>query len=410
MPQRTNSCKAALLVHDRKLADEISACLGDVSISIVFESPSIAGINSLPQRFAPDLVIAQTNSGHASVTQLVQDTKAAFPGAEVIVAGVPDGLSILEAMRAGARDYVYTPLNVALAAALERFLTDHARADRDDTGGHTIGFVSAKGGCGATTIACHFAAELRRLTTNPVLLADLDFDAGVVAFLTKAEVRYTVQDALQNTHRLDPDYWKGLISNRSGVDVIVSPAPSLGPLSDYLETLKDVVCFTAKTYPWTVADLGRGMSPALRALGPALDEIAIIATPDAPGLHQASGLADALLETGIGRDRLKLVLNRSLNQFACPRREAETRVGLKVAAELPECEEEITEALLDGALLSAKSWFVGHLTPFVAECAGLPPVAPPQRERNVLSWIRRRIEPRRTAVGRLLGITDPQQP
>ena len=46
-------------------------------------------------------------------------------------------------------------------------------------GGKSLGFMSAKGGCGATTLICHVAAELGRLNQK-VLLADLDLDAGMV--------------------------------------------------------------------------------------------------------------------------------------------------------------------------------------------------------------------------------------
>ncbi len=74
--------------------------------------------------------------------------------------------------------------------------------------GKAFGFISAKGGCGATTLVCHVAAELGR-QNQKVLLADLDLDAGMVAFITKTKAVYSILDAVNNLHRLDISLLEG---------------------------------------------------------------------------------------------------------------------------------------------------------------------------------------------------------
>ena len=57
-----------------------------------------------------------------------------------------------------------------------------------------------------------------------VLLADLDLDAGMVAFITKTKAVYSILDAVNNLHRLDISYWKALVSNGiPGVEIVSSP-------------------------------------------------------------------------------------------------------------------------------------------------------------------------------------------
>src|SRR6202162_6683998 len=101
-----------------------------------------------------------------------------------------------------------------MKSALERLAQtrERSRETRHPTV-KTLGFVSAKGGCGATTLACHVATEWPRLVQSKVLLADLDLQAGLVGFLAKTKSPYSIADAVNNLQRLDPSFWHGLISN-----------------------------------------------------------------------------------------------------------------------------------------------------------------------------------------------------
>ena len=112
--------------------------------------------------------------------------------------------SILASLRAGINEYLFPPLEEPLKKALEKRSVERSRR-RDGGakgGGKALGFLSAKGGCGATTLVCHVAAELGRLNQK-VLLTDLDMDAGMVGFITKTKSVYSILDAVNNLHRLD---------------------------------------------------------------------------------------------------------------------------------------------------------------------------------------------------------------
>src|SRR5689334_21241668 len=76
--------------------------------------------------------------------------------------------------------------------------------------GRIFGFLSAKGGCGATTFACHVATVVARELRQPFLAGDFDFEAGLLRFILKSKSTYSVRDALDNMHRMDASYWKAL--------------------------------------------------------------------------------------------------------------------------------------------------------------------------------------------------------
>src|SRR5207244_13450321 len=69
---------------------------------------------------------------------------------------VADPQLILQALRSGASEYLYPPLGDQLRQALGRIATERSnKAHAAHPGGRVLAFVSAKGGCGATTVACH---------------------------------------------------------------------------------------------------------------------------------------------------------------------------------------------------------------------------------------------------------------
>ena len=174
----------------------------------------------------PDVVLIDISKWTEPLENLANSLRAATGDPMIVALNInasPE--SILASMRAGINEYLYPPLQEDLKRALEKRSMERSRR-RDGGakgGGKAFGFFSAKGGCGATTLVCHVAAELGR-QNQKVLLADFDFDAGMVAFITKTKAAYSVLDAVNNLHRLDLHYWKALVSNGiPGVEIVSSP-------------------------------------------------------------------------------------------------------------------------------------------------------------------------------------------
>src|SRR5207253_11060983 len=86
-----------------------------------------------------------------------------------------------------------------------------------------VAVMPAKGACGATTVACNLAFQWRKLSGQKVLLADMDPLAGTLSFLLKIKSTFSFLDTLQRAHELDADLWSAMVTNVSGVDVLLSP-------------------------------------------------------------------------------------------------------------------------------------------------------------------------------------------
>ncbi len=152
--------------------------------------------------------------------------------------------------------------------------------------------VGGKGGVGCTTIAVNLAAAIRSATGDATLLVDLHMAQGDTSVFLGVEPRFTVLDALENIHRLDDTYFRGLVTpTPSGVDLLASAnRPVLGSI-DVLR-VQALLDFVTGAYPWVVIDCPRSDPSVIDALDIA-STVVIVANQE---------LADAAQRQPPGRD------------------------------------------------------------------------------------------------------------
>lgn len=250
--------------------------------------------------------------------------KRQFPRAGiVVVAASLDPGGMLEAMRLGITEWLPAPLvPVDLEAALQRV----SRAVSTRTlQGRSVAVVGGKGGVGCTTTAVNLAAAIRSATRDATLLVDLHMAFGDTSVFLGVEPRFTVADALENIHRLDDTYFKGLVTpTPSGVDLLASAnRPMLGSI-DVLR-VQALLEFVTAAYPWVVVDCPRSDPSVIDALDVA-STIVIVANQELPTLRSASRLA-ALLRQRCGTQRVKLAINRFDVESEIGRKDVERVLG-----------------------------------------------------------------------------------
>ena len=105
------------------------------------------------------------------------------------------------AMQAGARDFLPEPVVAEeLLAALGRMLMDVRGSS--GSGGKLIAVMNAKGGSGATLLACNLAQQLSSQGGSTLLL-DLDLQFGSVAHYLDVHPSHSHLDVLQQIDELD---------------------------------------------------------------------------------------------------------------------------------------------------------------------------------------------------------------
>jgi len=349
----------AVAVASSELWGDVQLALRGLAVRVVMEQRDLGNWQSLIERLRslrPEVVLLDITSLSLPLEDAIREVRGALPEAMLVAldtAAQPE--TILGAMRAGANEFLYPPLRDSLRKALERAAEIRPRQRPNNRpAGKVFGFLSAKGGCGASTIACHLAAELGRVSrqrAEHTLLADLDLQSGIVGFLMKTKSSYSMLDAVQNLHRLDASYWNALVSTEwPGLDVIAAPSGYLPKDPVPGETLAQVVTFARTQYAWTVLDLGCGLSLATVAILDEIDDIYLVTTLEVPSLHQAKQAVQTLINAGFG-NRLHLIMNRMPQRQDVTAEELERILGFSVDTMLPNDYSALYDAFCKGKLL-----------------------------------------------------------
>ncbi len=370
--------KIGLVIANQELWEEVQVCLRNLPVRVLLEQPSLgdpAAFSKQLEQLHLDALLLDLTQIKEPFEQVVRTIKS-VPAAPMIIAlndtAAPE--TILGAIRAGANEFLYPPLGAGLSKALERLIGERAKQNATRQRGKTLAFFSAKGGCGATTIACHVAVEMQRATGQDILLADFDMDSGMVGFLMKAKAQYSILDAVRNVDRLDLSYWRALVSNgQAHLEMITAPptASNHGPLEP--EQFRDVLRFMRTSYDWVVADLGRSLNAVSLNLLEEIDEAYLIATLDMPALHQAKQIVQVLMDAGYSRNRLRLVLNRMPRRPDFEPGEVQRVLGVPIYEMLPNDYPELYEAYAQGNLLPPGSELGKSLSALAVKITGVQP-------------------------------------
>jgi len=347
-----------LAIENRDLWEQAQACLAELPFRIIVEHQDIGDLSNFLdrlERMRPDVVLIDISSWKEPLEGLVSSIRASTGDPMIMALNTgADSDAILASMRAGINEYLYPPLQESLRRALEKRSVERSRR-RDGaskTGGKSCGFFSAKGGCGATTLATHVAAELGRQNLK-VLLADLDLDSGMVGFITKTKSVYSILDAINNLHRLDLHYWKALVSNGiPGVDIVLSPLAMATKQQIKDDQIRHVLAFARPHYDFTIVDLGRSLSRMALAALDEIDDACLVTTLEVPALHQSKQIVQTLLDSGYGKNRIKLILNRSPKRLDITPGELEKMLGLPIFCMIPNDYAELYETYAEGRMLN----------------------------------------------------------
>jgi pilus assembly protein CpaE len=370
-----------LAIENRELRDQTQGCLSALPFRVIVEHQDLNGdlVNFLDrlERMRPDVVLIDISSWKEPLEGLVSSIRNAT-GDPMIIAlhNSASAETILAALRAGVHEFLFPPLQESLRRALEKRSVERRRRDGGTKGaGKGYAFLSAKGGCGATTLVCHVAAELG-YQNHKVLLMDLDLDAGMVRFLTKTKSVYSILDAINNLHRLDISYWRALVSNGiPGVEIVSTPAALATKTQLRDDQVRHVLGFALPIYDWTLVDLGRSLSRTALAALEELDEACVVTTLEVPALHQTKQIIQTLFDSGYGKNRIKLILNRAPKRLDITPGELEKMLGVPIYYMVPNDYPELYETYAEGRMLSRSSELGKSIAKLASRLSGLEEVS-----------------------------------
>jgi pilus assembly protein CpaE len=293
------------------------------------DGPGLASL-AAPSARQPDVVVIDVR-GATEVPAVIPALKRHHPqtGIVLVTASLEPAL-LLEAMRAGVNELVCDPVTQAdLEKAIHRVVRQ-----RTVSTGRVFAVIGAKGGVGATTVAVNIATTLGSATKpDRTLLMDLHQTGGDAAVFLGVEPRFSIIDALENTHRLDMVFLRSLVTQVAPhVDLLASSDRSVAGQADP-PTIRTVIDAVASAYRFTVLDVPRSDGAVLDALDRA-STIVVVANQELATVKSASRLAVSLRQR-YGREKVTVVLSRSDRRAEIGHADVERVIGMPVAHTFP---------------------------------------------------------------------------
>jgi pilus assembly protein CpaE len=168
-----------------------------------------------------------------------------------------------------------------------------------------------------------------------------------------AEPRFSIVDALENTHRLDEAFFRNLIvKTKAGVDLLSSSERVMvSPLD--VRRIRTLLEMAERHYRYVVLDIPRSDAAVLDALE-GVRQIVIVANQELATVRSASRMA-ATLRQRHGKDKLTVVMSRPDRLAEIGHEDVERAVGVKVKHTIPSDYRRALEALNKGRPLALEN-------------------------------------------------------
>jgi len=173
-----------------------------------------------------DAVLVDLDSDPAFALELVEAIGANGRATVMVYSSSTDPDLLVRCMQAGAREFLTYPFSSdVVAEALIRAATRRPLAQgKAKTAGRLLAVMGAKGGAGATMLACNLAVALAQQRDQKTLLIDFDLPLGGAALNLGLVAEFSTIDALEATDRLDARFLSQLlVKHDSGVSLLAAP-------------------------------------------------------------------------------------------------------------------------------------------------------------------------------------------
>lgn len=291
-----------------------SMLLGMDAISLEAECSRYEFFTDVVVQTNPDIGLVAIDDDPAKGLEVVAQMNEASPDCAVlVVASSNDGNMILQALRAGAKEFLTRPLRIEdLLAALERISERRLGQDRErPRGSRVIAVAGAAGGVGTTSVAVNLACVLAKDERNSVALVDLDLCLGDADVFLDAIPNYTLVDVATNAARLDFTLLKrSLARHSSGLYLLPRPVQLEEASLVAPEDLQRVIGLMKATFSHLVLDLSKRYSATDLVALEAANHILLVTQLDLPCLRNVVRLMMSFSQMDHMADKVKILVNR----------------------------------------------------------------------------------------------------
>jgi pilus assembly protein CpaE len=218
---------------------------------------------------------------------------------------------ILRAMRLGAREFFTDPPSAeALEKAFRASLGSVTKPTTSTAGARVVGVIGAKGGVGATTIACQLGFALQAMGKRTAIV-DLNLPLGDVALHCDITPAHTLANMASDRANTDATFVKKLLQkHESGLQIMASPNRIEEAETISIQHIGTALRLMREEFDWIVLDISRSWNEvSIHALDLS-DIVVAVSVIDLPALGHLKQHLALMERLGHTKNNVRLVANR----------------------------------------------------------------------------------------------------
>lgn len=288
----------------------------------------------------PDVGVINLDADPEKAVTLLNRLRVDVPDCcMLVVSRSTDGQLILRAMRAGAREFLTSPVS------LDDLMSALGRISESKFGGATgksrstriIAVSGASGGVGCTSLAVNLGCMLAANPQNTVALVDLDLAIGDADVFLDTIPDYSLIDVTQNVSRLDFQLLKrSLTKHSSGLYLLPRPVQLQDVSLITPDSLRRMFGLLKATFSHIVIDVSKSFTEIDFAAFEFANEVLMVVQLDLPCLRNLVRLQMSFDQYDGLRDKLKIVVNRvGLESGQIKLKKAKETIGREIFFQIP---------------------------------------------------------------------------
>ncbi len=284
--------------------------------------------------------------------QVIKSLRSNAPEIPTVAVGKTESSNdLLDAMRAGATDYLWPPFDRQRLANLLSSLPNRAgRAHAN----RLICFAPCQSTDGASTVALHVAYAMTKVAGVKPLLLDCDVHSSTLIFRLGAKFDFHLSDALERISDLD-DMWDRIAADWHGFRILACAAEGEPPTEILRRRLPEVVASAMAAYETVIADLPSSLAPTIAETVRLAERLYLVCTPHLVSIHLARRRLDQMKALGVDLANVRLIVNRSNSKNAISDSMIEDALGMEIDFSLPNDFEAVNQAAVRGGLVASGS-------------------------------------------------------
>lgn len=259
----------------------------------------------------PDLLVLHVNGLVSGELEALLERPASVRPPIVVISETDDAAAMRYAMKAGARDFLLHSEIGEVVKSVNAICDELTEQPKPD--GRMTAVVNAKGGAGATFLACNFAHLAASVTEEPTALIGLDMQFPTLPAYLDLKLKHGLLQVLESAGELDAVALDAFMaSHKSGLKVLAAKPDDFRFSSESLvEQTNSLLDLLLSNYKHVVVDMPRILDEFQAQVISRASRIVMVVQQSLPHIQDATRLQQLFRDQlGISYDNFVIVVNR----------------------------------------------------------------------------------------------------